>query len=120
MPTKLTYHKRSQTLEVEFNQARFEFSSEFLRVHSPSAEVKGHGPGQETLVLDKASVQISAIQPQGNYAIKIVFDDGHDSGIYTWNYLCELGERKTELWQNYQQKVTEHHENKDTSAIKWV
>ena len=119
-PTKLTLHKRSQILEVAFGATCFEFTAEFLRVHSPSAEVKGHGVGQEKLQLDKASVKIIQVQPQGQYAIKIVFDDHHDSGIYTWRYLLELGENQTTLWEDYLEKVANYHENKGKTTIKWV
>ncbi|MEY2909783.1 MAG: hypothetical protein RLZZ602_2306, partial [Pseudomonadota bacterium] len=74
---------------------------EFLRVHSPSAEVRGHGPGQETLQTGKCDVQVSAINPVGHYAIQLVFDDGHDSGLFSWDYLRELCSKQEELWQSY-------------------
>lgn len=79
----------------------FNLPCEFLRVHSPSAEVKGHGPGQETLQTGKENVQISAIEPVGHYAVRLVFDDGHDTGLYTWQYLRELGRDQEALWQAY-------------------
>ena len=79
----------------------FELEAEFLRVHSPSAEVRGHGPGQETLQVGKENVVISTIEPVGHYAIRLVFDDGHDSGLYTWTYLHELGRDKAGKWQSY-------------------
>lgn len=78
---------------------------EFLRVHSPSAEVRGHGPGQETLQVGKKNVAIREVLPVGNYAMKIVYDDGHDSGLYTWEYLAELGEHQHELWRSYLEKL---------------
>jgi DUF971 family protein len=76
-------------------------SAEFLRVFSPSAEVRGHGPGQEVLQAGKAGVQITAINPVGHYAVQLVFDDGHDSGLYSWSYLHDLISRQTHLWRNY-------------------
>ena len=79
----------------------FELGFEFLRVHSPSAEVKGHGPGQEVLQTGKESVGISHIEPIGRYAVRLEFDDGHNTGLYTWNYLYELGENYAERWQQY-------------------
>ena len=81
--------------------SRFELPFEYLRVHSPSAEVKGHGPGQEVLVLGKENVGIAAIEPVGQYAVKLVFDDGHDTGLYTWKYLHELGREHTQKWARY-------------------
>lgn len=79
----------------------FELGCEYLRVYSPSAEVKGHGPGQSVLQTGKEHVNITDIVPIGNYAVRLVFDDGHDSGIYTWDYLYELGRRQQEMWENY-------------------
>jgi DUF971 family protein len=93
-------------LEVTFEDgSRFELPFEYLRVYSPSAEVKGHGPGQETLVLGKEAVGVSAIEPVGQYAVKLVFDDGHDTGLYTWKYLYELGRDRQEKWAHYQARV---------------
>jgi DUF971 family protein len=89
-------------LEVAYDDgSRFELSFEYLRVYSPSAEVRGHGPGQETLQVGKHEVGIRQVEPVGNYAVKLVFDDGHDSGLYTWEYLRELGLTHAEKWQNY-------------------
>ncbi len=105
-PTEIKLRTRSRVLEVAFDDgARFELPFEYLRVHSPSAEVKGHGPGQEVLVLGKQNVGIRAVEPVGQYAVKLVFDDGHDSGLFTWNYLRELGEKQAENWRNYQARV---------------
>ncbi|HET9864106.1 MAG TPA: DUF971 domain-containing protein [Steroidobacteraceae bacterium] len=93
---------RSRVLEVAFEDgARFRLPFEYLRVHSPSAEVKGHGPGQEVLVTGKQDVGIRAVEPVGQYAVKLVFDDGHDSGLYSWKYLRELGENQAENWRRY-------------------
>src|SRR3954447_2676694 len=105
-PTEIKVRSKSRLLEVCFDDgSRFELPFEYLRVHSPSAEVKGHGPGQEVLVLGKQNVGIKAVEPVGQYAIKLVFDDGHDSGLYTWKYLRELGETYTQKWAVYQQRV---------------
>ena len=105
-PTEIKLRTRSRVLEVAFDDgARFLLPFEYLRVHSPSAEVKGHGPGQEVLVLGKQNVGIRAIEPVGQYAVKLVFDDGHDSGLYSWKYLRELGEQQTEKWARYLQRV---------------
>ena len=103
--TEIKLRSRSRILEVSFdNGARFELPFEYLRVSSPSAEVKGHGPGQEVLVLGKESVGIRAIEPVGQYAVRLVFDDGHDTGLYTWQYLHELGREQAERWARYLQR----------------
>jgi DUF971 family protein len=105
-PVEIKLRTRSRVLEVAFDDGkRFELPFEYLRVHSPSAEVKGHGPGQEVLVLGKQNVGIRAVEPVGQYAVKLVFDDGHDSGLFTWNYLRELGENHSQLWAKYQARV---------------
>jgi DUF971 family protein len=105
-PTEIKLRSRSRLLEVAFDDgARFELPLEYLRVHSPSAEVKGHGPGQEVLVLGKENVGVKAIEPIGQYAVKLVFDDGHDTGLYTWKYLYELGRDRDRKWAEYQGRV---------------
>jgi len=102
LATELRLRRASRVLEVSFSDgSRFELPFEYLRVHSPSAEVKGHGPGQEVLVLGKERVGIKAIEPVGQYAVKLVFDDGHDTGLYTWKYLHELGRERAEKWASY-------------------
>ncbi|MDM3872516.1 DUF971 domain-containing protein [Porticoccus sp. W117] len=106
IPTKIKLHQANNTLEMTYNNgAQFELSAEFLRVHSPSAEVKGHDPGQEILQHGKKHVAIEKTERAGNYALRLFFDDGHDSGIYTWKYLYELGCNHDRLWQNYLQKL---------------
>jgi DUF971 family protein len=101
-PTELTLHLQSRLLEIAFdNGARFKFPFEFLRVYSPSAEVRGHGPGQEVLQVGKSNVIINGVIPVGSYAIKIEFDDGHDTGLYSWAYLYDLGKNQDALWQDY-------------------
>ena len=101
-PTEIKLRTRSRVLEVAFDDgSRFELAFEYLRVFSPSAEVRGHGPGQETLQLGKHEVMIEAVEPVGNYAVRLVFNDGHDTGLYTWGYLYELGETRAAKWQHY-------------------
>jgi DUF971 family protein len=105
-PLEIKLRRAARLLEVTFEDGgRFELPFEYLRVHSPSAEVKGHGPGQETLVLGKEQVGIRAIEPVGQYAVKLVFDDGHDTGLYTWKYLYELGRDREEKWARYLSRV---------------
>jgi DUF971 family protein len=115
-PTQIKVAKDRQSLAVAFSDgAAFELSAEMLRVLSPSAEVKGHGPGQEVTVPGKRNVAIISVQPTGNYAVRIGFDDFHDSGIYTWSYLRELGERGDELFAAYEQKLAEKGMSRDVS-----
>jgi DUF971 family protein len=103
--TEIRLRRSSRVLEVSFDDgSRFELPFEYLRVHSPSAEVKGHGPGQEVLVLGKEQVGIAAVEPVGQYAVKLVFDDGHDTGLYTWKYLHELGRSFASYWARYQER----------------
>ncbi|HTL21656.1 MAG TPA: DUF971 domain-containing protein [Steroidobacteraceae bacterium] len=100
--TEIRLRRASRLLEVSFSDgSRFELPFEYLRVHSPSAEVKGHGPGQEVLVLGKEQVGIASVEPVGQYAVKLVFDDGHDTGLYTWKYLHELGRERPDKWARY-------------------
>jgi DUF971 family protein len=101
-PTEITLHQQSRELEIAFaDGAHYHLPYEFLRVHSPSAEVRGHGPGQEVLQAGKQDVNVLNVEPVGSYAMKIVFDDGHDSGLYTWEYLRHLGANQDSLWQDY-------------------
>ncbi len=105
-PTGLTVHQKSRLLDIAFDDgAAFSLPFELLRVYSPSAEVKGHGPGQEVLQLGKREVGISAVEPVGNYGIKPLFTDGHDTGIYTWDYLYTLGREHEALWQAYLKRL---------------
>jgi DUF971 family protein len=105
-PTEIKLRSRSRVLEVTFEDGRrFELPFEYLRVHSPSAEVKGHGPGQEVLVLGKENVGIRGVEPIGQYAVRLIFDDGHDTGLYTWAYLYELGAEQAQKWAAYQERV---------------
>jgi DUF971 family protein len=101
-PTEIRLRKNSRLLVIRFDDgSEFEYTFEYLRVHSPSAEVIGHGPGQEILQTDKESVVITAIEPVGHYAIRLIFDDGHDSGIYSWQHLQDLGRNMEANWQGY-------------------
>jgi DUF971 family protein len=101
-PTEITVHNVSRALEVVFDDGhRFRLPFEFLRVYSPSAEVRGHGPGQQTLQTGKREVLITALDPIGHYAVKPTFSDGHDTGIYSWPYLYELGREHAQLWADY-------------------
>ena len=101
-PTSINLHQKSRMLEIEYDDgARFELSCEYLRVHSPSADIKGHGPGQEVLQIGKEMINIQEIEAVGNYAVKLIFDDGHNTGLYTWEYLYELGIEKDNYWINY-------------------
>jgi DUF971 family protein len=101
-PTDIRLRTRSRVLEVSFDDgSRCDLPFEYLRVYSPSAEVRGHGPGQETLQLGKHEVGVTSVEPVGNYALRIVFDDGHDTGLYTWGYLHELGLTHAAKWQQY-------------------
>ncbi len=105
-PTEIIVHQKTRRLEVAFGDgARYLLDFEFLRVHSPSAEVRGHGPGQEVLQTGKRDVTIAAVEPVGHYAIKPIFSDGHESGIFTWAYLRELGHDRDALWADYLARV---------------
>ncbi len=107
-PTQIKLRSLSRILEVSFDDgSRFELPFEYLRVSSPSAEVKGHGPGQEVLVLGKENVGIRSVEPVGQYAVKLVFDDGHDTGLYTWKYLHELGREREARWARYLERKSE-------------
>ena len=101
-PVEINLHQKSRILELSYSDGeRFELSYEFLRVHSPSAEVQGHGPGQGVLQIGKEDVNIERIEPIGHYAVRLAFDDNHDSGIFSWDYLYELGVTYEERWQQY-------------------
>ena len=106
-PTEIILHQQSRLLEITFDDSVcYKMPYEFLRVHSPSAEVMGHSPGQETLQTGKKNVGVVEVLPVGSYALKIVFDDGHDSGLYTWEYLYDLGKHQAGLWQGYLERLS--------------
>ena len=106
VPTGITLHQKSRVLEIAFSDGRtFRLPYEFLRVYSPSAEVRGHGPGQEVLQTGKRAVEIRSVEPVGSYAIQPTFSDGHATGIFSWDYLYELGETQDDLWKQYLEKL---------------
>ena len=105
-PTALTVHSQSRILEIAFSDgAQFRIPFELMRIYSPSAEVQGHGPGQEILQTGKREVGVVALEPIGNYAVKPVFSDGHESGLFTWDYLYHLGADESRLWDDYQRRL---------------
>ena len=107
-PTDLKYHRRSRELEVRFADGmNARLSAEFLRVHSPSAEVKGHAAGEGILVTDKETVGIKSIEPVGLYAVRLVFDDGHNTGLYTWSYLYEMSSERDRKWARYLERLAQ-------------
>ncbi|MBX2807271.1 MAG: DUF971 domain-containing protein [Cellvibrionaceae bacterium] len=117
--TKLHLHKQRRILELLLANKPYHLSAEFLRVHSPSAEVQGHGPGQAVLVHGKVNIGIDSLKTTGNYGVRIAFDDGHDSGIYTWTYLADLCTHQDQYWQSYLQKLNQEKKNRDphTSVV---
>jgi DUF971 family protein len=107
-PTDVVLHQRSRLLELAFDDGkRYRLPCEYLRVHSPSAEVRGHGPGQEVLQTGKEGVNIVDIEPVGNYALRLRFDDGHDSGLYSWDWLYHLATNQERLWQDYLERLAQ-------------
>lgn len=105
-PTEIKLHQKSRVMEIVFSDGRgFRLPYEFLRVYSPSAEVRGHGPGQEVLQTGKRDVEIRSLEPVGSYAVQPVFSDGHSTGIYSWDYLYELGENQEMLWAEYLKRL---------------
>ncbi len=122
-PSAIKLHRKSKTLEIHFGDgAQFTLAAEYLRVYSPSAEVRGHGVGNEVLQVGKINVGIESIETAGNYALKIVFDDGHDTGLYGWGYLRELGENYSTMWQDYLDRMNAAGENRDpdVSVVKLI
>lgn len=118
VPTEIKLHQKSRRLEITFEAGQsFQLPFELLRVLSPSAEVRGHGPGQERLQAGKRDVTIEAIEPVGNYAVKLVFSDGHDSGLYSWDYLFELGTHQEALWQEYLDKLAKAGLSRDPADL---
>jgi DUF971 family protein len=107
-PTEIKLHQKSRLLEIAFSDGKtFQLPCEFLRVYSPSAEVRGHGPGQEVLQAGKQAITINKIEPVGSYAIQLTFSDGHDTGIYSWDLLYDYGVRQEEMWQHYLKRMAE-------------
>jgi DUF971 family protein len=107
-PTSITVHRQSRVLEVGFDDGRvFRIPFELMRVYSPSAEVQGHGPGQEVLQTGKREVDLTALEPVGNYAVQPTFSDGHDTGLFSWDYLYFLGSQEDELWKKYESRLAD-------------
>jgi DUF971 family protein len=118
-PTALTVHQASRMLEIAFDDgAHFRIPFELMRVYSPSAEVQGHGPGQEVLQTGKRDVEIVSIEPVGHYAVQPTFSDGHDSGIFSWGYLYELGARQDELMHSYQERLVAAGLDRDAPMVR--
>jgi DUF971 family protein len=115
VPEGITVHGQTRALEISFSDgAQFRIPFELMRVFSPSAEVQGHGPGQETLQTGKREVALEALEPVGNYAVQPRFSDGHDTGIYSWDYLYFLGSQQEQLWQDYTAKLAAANIDRDT------
>ncbi|MBZ0095032.1 MAG: DUF971 domain-containing protein [Sulfuricella sp.] len=118
MPTEIKLHQKSRMLEIAFSDGqRFELPCEFLRIYSPSAEVRGHGPGQEVLQVGKKNVEITDVQPVGSYAVQLVFSDGHDSGLYSWDYLHDLGVNREALWEKYLERMNEAGASREPATL---
>lgn len=116
-PLEVKLRQAENLIEISFDDdAMFRLSAEFLRVHSPSAEVKGHGPGQEVTVAGKRGVAITRLDPVGNYALRIHFDDGHDTGLYTWAYFHEMGRTQEKLWADYLAKLAAQGLSRDAAG----
>lgn len=114
LPTEIKLHQVSRLLEISFDDGKtFHLPCEFLRVHSPSAEVRGHGKGQETLQFGKKNVEIKAIEPVGNYAVQLSFSDGHNTGLYSWDILYDYGARQDELWTDYLKRLEAAGQSRD-------
>ncbi|MDO8718241.1 MAG: DUF971 domain-containing protein [Polaromonas sp.] len=117
-PTALTLHSQSRILEIAFSDgAQFRIPFELMRVYSPSAEVQGHGPGQEVLQTGKREVTVVELEPTGNYAVKPVFSDGHESGIFSWDYLYFLGSEQSRLWDDYTRRLEAAGQNRDAPMV---
>jgi DUF971 family protein len=117
LPTEITLHQASRLLEVAFDDGRrFRLPFEFLRVYSPSAEVRGHGPGQEVLQTGKRGVDIVGIEPVGHYALRPAFSDGHETGIFSWDYLYELGVNQDDLWREYEERLAAAGASRDVAT----
>ena len=119
VPTEIKLHQKSRLLEVVFADGKaFRLPCEFLRVYSPSAEVRGHGPGQEVLQVGKQDVEITRVEPVGQYAIQLTFSDGHDTGIYSWDLLYDYGLNQEEMWQRYLARMKEAGASREPAGVK--
>ncbi|MDF1762069.1 MAG: DUF971 domain-containing protein [Oleibacter sp.] len=117
IPSAIKVRKGSRCLELSYGAEIFQLPYEYLRVYSPSAEVRGHGVGNEVLQFGKKDVNLVKVEPAGNYALKLTFDDGHDSGLYDWNFLHHLCTHQTELWQDYLDKLAQAGKSRDATLI---
>ena len=116
-PTEIKLHQKSRVLEIAFDDGKsFRLPYEFLRVHSPSAEVRGHGPGQEVLQVGKKEVDIARVEPVGSYAIQLCFSDGHETGIYSWDLLYQLGEEQEPMWRHYLERMEQAGASREPGA----
>ncbi len=116
-PSEIKLHQKSRVLEISFADGKiFQLPCEFLRVYSPSAEVRGHGPGQEVLQPGKKNVEVTHIEPVGNYAIRLTFSDGHSTGIFSWDVLYEYGLRQQEMWQRYLERLEQAGASREPGA----
>ena len=116
-PTEIKLHQKSRVLEIAFDDGKsFRLPYEFLRVHSPSAEVRGHGPGQEVLQAGKKEVEISRVEPVGSYAIQLCFSDGHETGIYSWDLLYQFGEEQDPMWRHYLERMEQAGASREPGA----
>ena len=114
VPTEIRLHQKSRLMEIAFSDGKtFRLPYEFLRVHSPSAEVRGHGPGQEVLQTGKRAIEVLSLEPVGSYAVQPVFSDGHSTGIYSWDYLHHLGENQDRLWAEYLERLAKAGASRD-------
>ena len=117
-PTALTVHNQSRVLEIVFSDGKeFKIPFELMRVYSPSAEVQGHGPGQEVLQTGKRDINLVELEPIGNYAVKPVFSDGHESGIFSWDYLYYLGNEQSRLWDDYHRRLQAAGADRDSAMV---
>ena len=118
-PTEIKLHQKSRVLEIAFaDGSAFSLPCEFLRVYSPSAEVRGHGPGQEVLQVGKKDVEITRIEPVGSYAIQLTFSDGHDTGIYSWDLLYDYGRRQQDMWGHYLKRMEQAGASRESKDAK--
>jgi DUF971 family protein len=116
-PTELKLHQQSRILEVSFSDgSTFRIPCEFLRVYSPSADVRGHGPGQEVLQVGKKDVEITSVEPVGSYAVQFTFSDGHDTGLYSWDLLYDYGRNQEEMWNHYLKRLEEAGASREPGA----
>ncbi len=115
-PQRIALHTRSRELELQYADGSYRLGAEFLRVHSPSAEVRGHGVGQEVLQTGKRDVALLQVEPSGHYALKLTFDDGHDTGLYNWEYLRELCTEQDRYWQHYLERLQAAGRSREPSA----